>query len=698
MFFLSHVKFLSVALLPLLFLNAAIARCPQPQTTATNLGAFYKHGQVFLTWQKIADTDAYYKVYRSSSLITGGNQLPQCEYLGWVNSLSSKDFNLSAHDDSDDYLVIDSGMAPLLSSQGLFVAKTLSNGNYFYAVTVLLGGNENVIIVPGENSLVNSIAETVEEPQPVFQQSRMIDTENVLIYSTFVSMKYESNQPLMNKAGFIANDFAVYLNHATSMRPIRIRFHAGGNDFLNNITVALDSEIVLSPEDYLPNGENLSWWGANENYDIYNSAANLIPPDTGGNYNYGQQRTTLIIDWAIKHLPIDSNRIYLDGSSFGSIGTYFYAITYPEKIAAVKLSVGCFNFAFQNDSDLVCTLNAGNGNRKSGDDRFGTVSTNLITNLGYHTYDMLNGGWVASKFNEKNYPLFYTMNGKYDTIMGWTEKTIYYDSVNATHIGGYYFWDSRNHGGLGATWNDENFDLFRYRRNLSFPAFAYCSTNENFGNGNANDGASFGTVNGFLDWKNEVTDEHSYWAVKIFLRNLEEADGSVYITPAMCTTDISPRRLQNFQPVTGDSLAWDVKHHNQIIQSGKFVYTGGVITVPQIEVYDDSVVFELTDLTTVGINDLSAQANSSLEIFPNPVVQSATISWQLASAEKCTLKIFDLQGRLIRVIDDGEMSAGLHQHIWNSEDESGMKVKPGIYFLRMETATNADTRKLIVIR
>ena len=113
----------------------------------------------------------------------------------------------------------------------------------------------------------------------------------------------------------------------------------------------------------------------------------------------------------------------------------------------------------------------------------------------------MNGNWMTNTYKEKDYPFIYSMNGKNDTIVGWTEKTIYYQSLNTSHIGGYYFWDGRKHGGgPDVVWSDDNYNIFKYSKNLSFPAFANCSTNEYAGNGTAADGEAFGTVNGFLDW------------------------------------------------------------------------------------------------------------------------------------------------------------------------------------------------------
>ncbi len=669
----------------------------QPFNHASNLSGFYQSGQVFLTWQEAADTTAFYKVYRSLSPISSGSQLANCEYLGMTDSHSSRDHDLSRHDGFDQFFVIETGKAPLSSNTGLFVATTLLQGAYYYAVTTVVGSIEDPTILPGANALQYPVEETVATPQPVLQQTRLVSSKPVEIYSIFISSKFAIDQPLMNSAGFIANDFAVYRNGATSgQHPLRIRFHGGGADFFNNIIVTQTDEINLNPENFLPNGDNSGWWGANENYNIYNTDSNEIPPATGINYNYYQQQITRMINWAITNLPVDSNRIYLEGSSLGSIGAYFYAITYPERIAAVRISGSIFDLSFQDDKYPGCTMNEGNINRTHGDTQFGTVESNLLSNSGLFFYDQMNGNWVTNTFKEKDYPFIYSMNGKNDTIVGWTEKTIYYQSLNTSHIGGYYFWDGRKHGGgSGLVWSDDNYSIFKYSKNLSFPAFANCSSNEDAGNGTAADGEAFGSVNGFLDWEENIEDTEAYWSVNIFLRDLKKTDGSLYGAPDYCAVDITPRRRQQFKPAAGDTLWWNVLLGNQVIQSGMQVYDGGLITISQIPVYKEGIQFKIT--TDAGSLSGNSQEDFLLS-YPNPFTNMATFRWQVAESGPCSLKVYDVQGRLLRVLLDETLSEGIHQATWNGDNSLQQPLSPGVYLVRLDTPGKSATSKMVFAR
>lgn len=558
------------------------------EAVVTGLSGFYRHGQVFLTWNKVSGNSIYYKVYRSPEPISDTTTLTGCEYLGKTDSKSAKDFDLSGHDGTDVYFRTDSAGSRLNSAICLFVATTLDDGNYYYAVTLETNGVEDTTILPGSNSLLNPLTETVATPQPVFQEQRATDGIPYDIYTYFFSTRMSADQNVLKQAGFFGSDFAVLRNSTPGLHALRVKFHGGGVDFLSGITASQQGELILSCEDNFPSGETSAWWGTNENFDIYKSSNNVTPPVSGINYSFTLRRLSAIIDWSVTHLPVDTNRIYLDGVSFGAPGAYFYTITYPEKIAASKISVGVYDFSFQNDYQSSCSLNPGKKNRKSGNSRFGTVSSNLMSDLGYPTYNMLNGGWMIHQFKTKSYPVMYCINGKRDDLMGWSEKPVYYDSVNANHIGGYYFWDNREHGGNGKTWEINNFDLYRYRKDLSFPAFSYCSLNEDYGTGNGAIGPDYGTVNGSLDWKNEVYEDSTNWVSKIFVRNLEKGNGSYVVYPDSCTVTITPRRLQQFNVSDTLPVNWAVIHNHQVIQSGIVWPVDGLITVSGIKIFRDT--------------------------------------------------------------------------------------------------------------
>jgi hypothetical protein len=97
--------------------------------------------------------------------------------------------------------------------------------------------------------------------------------------------------------------------------------------------------------------------------------------------------------------------------------------------------------------------------------------------------------------------------------------------------------------------------------------------------------------------------------------------------------------------------------------------------------------------TIVSKNYQAQKLNTSLMVYPNPFSNSNTISFTLSQSQKVSIKIFDIEGRLLKTLANKEMSEGFHQLTWNAEN-----VKPGEYFLRMESAGIPEIKKLIVLK
>ncbi len=67
------------------------------------------------------------------------------------------------------------------------------------------------------------------------------------------------------------------------------------------------------------------------------------------------------------------------------------------------------------------------------------------------------------------------------------------------------------------------------------------------------------------------------------------------------------------------------------------------------------------DPNALGINEIKNQNTLNLfDVFPNPASNSATIGYYLPESKKISLQLFDIQGRLIKTIFEGEQQQGIH--------------------------------------
>jgi serine protease AprX len=86
-----------------------------------------------------------------------------------------------------------------------------------------------------------------------------------------------------------------------------------------------------------------------------------------------------------------------------------------------------------------------------------------------------------------------------------------------------------------------------------------------------------------------------------------------------------------------------------------------------------------------------------LQNSPNPFSQLTAISYQLRAPGHTTLKIYDITGRLVKVLIDEPQEPGVYQVQWNGR--IGVSpVRSGIYFYRLQSTDFKATKKLVILK
>ncbi|MFH1845858.1 MAG: right-handed parallel beta-helix repeat-containing protein [bacterium] len=84
---------------------------------------------------------------------------------------------------------------------------------------------------------------------------------------------------------------------------------------------------------------------------------------------------------------------------------------------------------------------------------------------------------------------------------------------------------------------------------------------------------------------------------------------------------------------------------------------------------------------------------------PNPFNPSTTIRYDLPRPCRVTLSIFDLSGRQVKVLKQGEQEgAGAWSVVWRGRDTAGRQVASGAYFYRLEAGKFVETRRMILLK
>lgn len=82
-----------------------------------------------------------------------------------------------------------------------------------------------------------------------------------------------------------------------------------------------------------------------------------------------------------------------------------------------------------------------------------------------------------------------------------------------------------------------------------------------------------------------------------------------------------------------------------------------------------------------------------LQNYPNPFNPSTVISYSLESAQNVSLAVYDQLGRRVALLQDGNISSGVHQVTF---DASGLS--SGVYFYRLQTESSVLTKKMLLIK
>ena len=85
-------------------------------------------------------------------------------------------------------------------------------------------------------------------------------------------------------------------------------------------------------------------------------------------------------------------------------------------------------------------------------------------------------------------------------------------------------------------------------------------------------------------------------------------------------------------------------------------------------------------------------------ISPNPFNPRTTVSYGAPTESRVRLAVYNVAGRLVRTLVDGEVSPGYHSVVWDGRDEKGAEVGSGVYFCLMEAEKSNAASKMVLLK
>jgi hypothetical protein len=83
---------------------------------------------------------------------------------------------------------------------------------------------------------------------------------------------------------------------------------------------------------------------------------------------------------------------------------------------------------------------------------------------------------------------------------------------------------------------------------------------------------------------------------------------------------------------------------------------------------------------------------------PNPSHSGTSIEFGLPKESQASLKVYNINGQLVKTLIDEKLDAGRHTCQWDGKDQNGREAGSGIYFYRLSAGDYTSTKKMTVIR
>ncbi|MBT6516747.1 MAG: M6 family metalloprotease domain-containing protein [Candidatus Marinimicrobia bacterium] len=116
------------------------------------------------------------------------------------------------------------------------------------------------------------------------------------------------------------------------------------------------------------------------------------------------------------------------------------------------------------------------------------------------------------------------------------------------------------------------------------------------------------------------------------------------------------------------------------------------------EIEFNGIVYLLSDLLDLNSDEQFPSKFSLDSPYPNPFNPSTSISYDIAKTGQIHLAVYDLNGRLIKTLKNGEAKRGYYSVIWDAKDENGAGVSTGIYFIKLTSLSFLNTHKILYLK
>ncbi len=100
----------------------------------------------------------------------------------------------------------------------------------------------------------------------------------------------------------------------------------------------------------------------------------------------------------------------------------------------------------------------------------------------------------------------------------------------------------------------------------------------------------------------------------------------------------------------------------------------------------------------VSVPPSSTEVHEGVEVTPNPAAQGTGIRYYSPSAVRGTVDIYDVRGRLVKRLFEGNVRVGWNSVVWSGDGESGRNAPSGAYFVKIKAGTRLRFARFVLVR
>ncbi len=118
----------------------------------------------------------------------------------------------------------------------------------------------------------------------------------------------------------------------------------------------------------------------------------------------------------------------------------------------------------------------------------------------------------------------------------------------------------------------------------------------------------------------------------------------------------------------------------------------------QLSTRTDITYTQECDVTGIPADFGGTPGVATVVVAPNPFNPSASIRFDLRTAARVRLVIYDLEGKAVRTLAGSRLSAGPHTYFWDGRNDTGDALPSGVYFFHLEADGASTAGKLTLLR